>query len=280
MNKKYELVQDIKQPNDHNYKAGEIFTKKNKDENSAYLSSDERRAFHPCIVENNPTWFKEIVSEPKIEVDLFQGLVDSKTNYSSDKGYYNKYYLHIYNCKLSNEQHSLIKEAIEKILNPNTSTPTSELVEDKKDADWEILSYLADYVKGQFVEYKKHSNGSFGFIPENILKSCGKIHSVLRKSDNTVWTIGDEVYYDVYENKTHFKIDSFKVEKNIVYLYENTCPMTVIEKVLRLPTTANDKEVKKEPFVWTDELAFEFANHWIRDRKTKYEALDEFKSIH
>lgn len=273
MNKKYELVQDIKQPNDHNYKAGEIFTKKNKDENSAYLSSDERRAFHPCIVENNPTWFKEIVSEPKIEVHPIQPHDNFKGN-----GADTYWYQFSCNKNLGAYQLEQIRYNAEKTL--NTSTPTSELVEDKKDADWEILSYLADYVKGQFVEYKKHSNGSFGFIPENILKSCGKIHSVLRKSDNTVWTIGDEVYYDVYENKTHFKIDSFKVEKNIVYLYENTCPMTVIEKVLRLPTTANDKEVKKEPFVWTDELAFEFANHWIRDRKTKYEALDEFKSIH
>jgi hypothetical protein len=277
MNKKYELLQDLPY-----VKKGAIYEQdgiRYTCNSGEFISDLNADSLSFQSIENNPTWFREVAQEPKIEINsVNRCYTKHNTVYDNDTNMLGITFG--FNKMLSEQEMATVKSAIEKTL--NTSTPTSELVEDKKDVDWEILESYHDDVNVTHRYIGEH--GSYKGGGESCEKQGCNIFSVLRKSDNTVWTIGDEVYYDVYGDKTHFKIDSFKVEKGVVYLYENTCPMTVIEKVHRLPPTTNDKEVKKEPFVWTDKLVMKIVGEAHRDGWEKYtlglyDRVQEFKEL-
>lgn len=139
------------------------------------------------------------------------------------------------------------EESIDKLYEKSLKSPTKEPY--SKD-EWQIISFEKDG-KLLTIDEKgwKYRNDSNSISDVDWLIKFYPIHSVLRKSDNTTWVIGEEV------NTPHLKgasIKSFGIfsERLIVdfhhdYNEENSCPLSDLSKPLPV-------EEKKVLFVTED----------------------------
>lgn len=161
MTKKYRLLKDIQQPNDHNYKAGEIFTKIKDDKDSAYLSADKKRAFHPDVIENRPEWFKKVIELP---------FVMNLDKYSTGDMLFYKFAI---SKKLHGDKIALITEAINNVLRQEPQK------------DYKILTCCGG---GNRTIHPYEPSICLG--ASSTVAPC-EINSIKRVSDNTIWTVED-----------------------------------------------------------------------------------------
>jgi len=136
-------------------------------------------------------------------------------------------------------------------------SPNPEPSSKKEERDWEILSckceqsihpYQPDVCLGK----------------DKSVKLC-EIYSVLRKADNTIFTVGEETTIGV--------IKKFELKEELMYWW-NEHTWYYFSQATKLPSnTAEDK-----PFVWTDELAERYRffkpNIW-----SEGSALTQFKKL-
>jgi hypothetical protein len=120
----------------------------------------------------------------------------------------------------------------------------------KKEEGWEILSVIG---KSTGFIYKKRQGEFFykeGYLDiklsqvldGNVVSGC-EIHSVLRKSDNTVFTVGDEVGYKI--NDTKFIVKTIKISGEPYLLDGDTFHKHLLP--LRNATKAPTNTVEDKP---------------------------------
>jgi hypothetical protein len=110
----------------------------------------------------------------------------------------------------------------------------------KKEEGWEILEGKSS--NGKVHQYLK-DNSHGGLSCKEI--GC-EIFSVLRKSDNTVFTVGDETTIGV--------IKRFEVSEELMYWW-NEHTWYYLSQATKAPTNT----VEDSPFVWTDELVEDYS---------------------
>lgn len=107
-------------------------------------------------------------------------------------------------------------------------------------------------------------------------KSDGSIDSVKRLSDGEIFRIGDECYYQIGGNKTHFKIEQFKIEFSVMRLYYNSMPYCKLEKAIKVEKpkplfqTTDGKDVYHGDEFWYVNLLFQLnrlntGSEWVRN---------------
>lgn len=251
MTKKYKLLKDIQQPNDHNYKAGEVFTKIKDDKDSAYLSADKKRAFHPDVIESKPEWFEEMKEKTQV---LVHEIVNAKREIC---GYSFYVYKTNFDCRK-------IKAAIEEIINPPkglTNEQIGELIKGMQNQPIEFLKKGKEFTKEDlqeafnksrlthpmlgfvykdFTEYydllpliTKASKQKYKILmwrifngelhPKETVAPC-KIHSVLRLTDNTEWAVGEKTQHGIIN-----KIEEGDDTPLIFYVGERNYPLFIYE---------------------------------------------------
>ena len=213
MNKKYKLLKDIQQPNDRNYKAGELFTKSGSSLQSAYVSSDGNRSFHPALVENNPEWFEEIKSKFNVYVHELV-MANSRKVYG--------YSFNVLNVGIDCGK---IKAAIEEILNPPkdlTKEQIGELIKEMHNQPIQFLKRDSLFKKKESeILLWKNFNGIVS--TKKFVAPC-KIHAVLRLTDNTEWVVGDETQLGIIN-----KIEEVDDNPLVFYVGERNYPLFIYE---------------------------------------------------
>jgi len=143
-----------------------------------------------------------------------------------------------------------------------------EIKEPEPPKEWEIVALIGKdsksiYRKKDGMWLNERSNG-WGDSGESYGKLEGTgcaIHSVLRKSDNITFSIGDEVRWDISQlpgnSKKPFTIASFQINNILpeqrMFINNQNIDICYLEKLP--PSTPAET---KEGFVWTDELVKEF----------------------
>lgn len=115
-------------------------------------------------------------------------------------------------------------------LDNGMGTTTKYSTKDNVQNDWEIKTFRFTFKGSCFNSMiERNEDGTFGMlhIDENcfIESNIHEIHSVLRKSDNTVFTVGDEVQYgSISLSNTEMKvnvtiIESFGIKEKDIWAY-------------------------------------------------------------
>lgn len=280
MNKKYELLQDLPY-----VKKGAIYEQdgiRYTCNSGEFISDLKADSLSFQSIENNPTWFREVAQEPKIEINsVNRCYTKHNTVYDNDTNMLGITFG--FNKMLSEQEMATVKSAIEKTL--NTSTPTSELVEDKKDVDWEIIEF--DYEgKGVNIIELRNDGKYYYQSPKGSLSGTLQVHI-----KNPAWLIrrvkrlSDKQYFHVGDTISQGRITGFHIEENIMVVeFEGNSRQSDLNLVSKLTSTPIDKEVKKEPFVWTDKLVMKIVGEAHRDGWEKYtlglyDRVQEFKEL-
>ncbi|MBP7109505.1 MAG: hypothetical protein KBA90_13190, partial [Chitinophagaceae bacterium] len=180
----------------------------------------EHNSYFSWQVETSTDFFEEVNTVEKGYQDLIEKCKNSPyffaTNYLTING-------KPFSTMLSEEEFN------KQFLSLSNPEPSSK----KEERDWEILSckceqsihpYQPDVCLGK----------------DKSVKLC-EIYSVLRKADNTIFTVGEETTIGV--------IKKFELKEELMYWW-NEHTWYYFSQATKLPSnTAEDK-----PFVWTDEL--------------------------
>ncbi len=179
-----------------------------------YLLISHYATIMPQTIENNPDFFMPEENKPKEEERITVNHlepIEQMTGLSSIKDFY-------YDFKTSKpipkDKFPKIKEAIESVVNDDKKNEClfdvskvyekfKELYRDgsyvkQEEKDWEIQSFISPNDNCILLQNKEDKNtyGKLNLPKGYILTNTYfKIHSVLRKSDNEVFTIGDKIEY-------------------------------------------------------------------------------------
>lgn len=185
--KKYRLLKDLPDA-----LIDTLFTYNKEDETYDYTDKFGKPAWHGKVtVEQSPEWFSEILPEKENEGEfVWTDELVMEFCYQNGTSYVGP----------DNSIRTHISEGIPQFKQSKTkSTPPSSNAEKEQGRDWEIVSYTNDietfktiYNKGNVFDdgFKRNFQNPFYWLDN--FKGY-KIHSVLRKSDNTTFSIGDEV---------------------------------------------------------------------------------------
>lgn len=178
------------------------------------------------LVTGCPHFFEEVNTVEKGYQDLIEKCKNSPyffaTNYLTING-------KPFSTMLSEEEFN------KQFLSLSNPEPSS-----KKEEGWEILEGKSS--NGKVHQYLK-DNSHGGLSCKEI--GC-EIFSVLRKSDNTVFTVGDETTIGV--------IKRFEVSEELMYWW-NEHTWYYLSQAIKAPTNT----VEDSPFVWTDELVEDYS---------------------
>ena len=242
--KQYRLLKDLPDAD-----AGTIFTSDNKGAYD-YLSKGTKLPswYDGEYVENNFSWFEEVNTVEKVEqIEVTKITSTRTTDYDGFEACINVYF----NTWPDRNKYEEIKKAIEQVLNPEPSS--------KKEEGWEILEGKSS--NGKVHQYLK-DNSHGGLSCKEI--GC-EIFSVLRKSDNTVFTVGDETTIGV--------IKRFEVSEELMYWW-NEHTWYYLSQAIKAPTNT----VEDKPFVWTDELVERY-RFFKPNIYSEGSALTQFKKL-
>jgi hypothetical protein len=109
---------------------------------------------------------------------------------------------HLYsNTIIPEDKFPAIKKAIEEVLNPPASTPAPE------DKGWQIVEFASSDVR--LIKHKDGAFGTYGATESELINSSGHtIWAVKRMSDGEVFSVGERVIRNGYEDKVYqFQID-------------------------------------------------------------------------
>jgi hypothetical protein len=228
--KQFKLLKDLP-----DLKAGAIF-KWYLNNGIADLYSCGRYEYTEGFIKSKKDWFEEVNTVEKGYQDLIEKCKNSPyffaTNYLTING-------KPFSTMLSEEEFN------KQFLSLSNPEPSS-----KKEEGWEILSVIG---KSTGFIYKKRQGEFFykeGYLDiklsqvldGNVVSGC-EIHSVLRKSDNTVFTVGDEVGYKI--NDTKFIVKTIKISGEPYLLDGDTFHKHLLP--LRNATKAPTNTVEDKP---------------------------------
>lgn len=184
-------------------------------------------------VENNKLHWEEVNTVEKPEID-WDGISNQtrKYEYNSDAAEFLKNQFKILQNSLNPEPSSKKEEGWEIVEIVDTYYSNSIISKENKLGIYSLKDYLTKYEKGRF-----------------------KINAVLRKSDNTVFTVGDEVGYKI--NDTKFIVKTIKISGEPYLLDGDTFHKHLLP--LRNAIKAPTNTVEDSPFVWTDELVEDYS---------------------
>lgn len=261
MNKKYELLQDLPY-----VKKGAIYEQdgiRYTCNSGEFISDLNADSLSFQSIENNPTWFREVAQEPKIEINsVNRCYTKHNTVYDNDTNMLGITFG--FNKMLSEQEMATVKSAIEKTL--NTSTPTSELVEDKKE-----LSAIDTL--------RMNEEGVNVFNHDTINKRLDRIHYLQ--------ALGCDLISRIY-HYGNFKAETMTERVLEKVLIELQLFPTTEDEILKRPplpnsiepTTTNDKEVKKDDGGEMQKQLFTtIDNVSIFRGGTYYSVTDDFKIL-
>lgn len=190
------------------------------------------------------------VEKPEIDWDGISNQT-RKYEYNSDAAEFLKNQFKILQNSLNPEPSSKKEEGWEIVEIVDTYYSNSIISKENKLGVYSLKDYLTKYEKGRF-----------------------KINAVLRKSDNTVFTVGDEVGYKI--NDTKFIVKTIKISGEPYLLDGDTFHKHLLP--LRNAIKAPTNTVEDKPFVWTDELVERY-RFFKPNIYSEGSALTQFKKL-